>query len=311
MDELLILVDANDQQTGVANKLKAHQEGLLHRAFSLFVFDSRGWLLLQRRAPEKYHSGGLWTNTCCGHPRDGEPTEDAAHRRLGEEMGFDCALQEVTAFIYEAQVPGGLIEHEFDHVFIGRHDGEPVPNPAEASDWMWIAPCQLLSWMDAEPDLFTVWFKEILVSSGDQLEQWSQQIRGAESDVPMQELVAYQKELLFRVSRNFALTIPQLPPELSQVVTHAYLLLRLADTIEDEPALTPVQITHFEQALVEVVTGRLNAQCFSDEVAALLTEQTVEAEHELLAHLPLLMQVHNQLTVAQREVIVNCLRVIT
>ena len=311
MDELLILVDANDQQVGVANKLQAHQEGLLHRAFSLFVFDSRGWLLLQRRAPEKYHSGGLWTNTCCGHPRDGEPTEDAAHRRLGEEMGFDCALQEVTAFIYEAQVPGGLIEHEFDHVFIGRHDGEPVPNPAEASDWMWIAPCQLLSWMDAEPDLFTVWFKTILVSSGNKLKQWSQQIRGAESDVPMQELVAYQKELLFRVSRNFALTIPQLPPELSQVVTHAYLLLRLADTIEDEPALTPVQITHFEQALVEVVTGRLNAQCFSDEVAALLTEQTVEAEHELLAHLPLLMQVHNQLTAAQREVIVNCLRVIT
>ena len=156
MDELLILVDANDQQTGVANKLKAHQEGLLHRAFSLFVFDSRGWLLLQRRAPEKYHSGGLWTNTCCGHPRDGEPTEDAAHRRLGEEMGFDCALQEVTAFIYEAQVPGGLIEHEFDHVYIGRHDGEPVPNPAEASDWRWIEPHRLLSWMGAEPELFTV-----------------------------------------------------------------------------------------------------------------------------------------------------------
>lgn len=311
MDELLILVDANDQQTGVANKLLVHRDGLLHRAFSLFVFDSDGRLLLQRRAPEKYHSAGLWTNTCCGHPRDGEGTDDAAHRRLGEEMGFDCALQEVTAFIYEAQVPGGLIEHELDHVYIGRYDGEPVSNPDEASDWMWIEPHRLLSWMDAEPELFTVWFKKILVSSGNKLEQWSQQVQGTESDVPIEQLLAYQQELLFRVSRNFALTIPQLPPELCNVVTHAYLLLRLADTIEDEPALTPVQIMHFEQAFFEVVTGRRNAQCFSDEVVALLTEQTVEAEHELLQHLPLLMRVHNQLTAAQREVIINCLRVIT
>ena len=309
MDELLILVDANDQQIGVANKLQAHQEGLLHRAFSLFVFDSRGRLLLQRRAPEKYHSGGLWTNTCCGHPRDGEPTEDAAHRRLGEEMGFDCALQEVTAFTYEAQVTGGLIEHEFDHVYIGCHDGEPAPNPDEASNWMWIEPHQLLSWMDAEPALFTVWFKTILVSSANQLEQWSQQAQWRKPQATKAERAFFQGEILARVSRTFALTIPQLPAELSPAVTNAYLILRLADTIEDEPALSPEQIRLYEGSLLAVVAGQMDAKRLSDEVGALLSVQTLKAEHDLLEHLAWVMEANSQLSPLQRDAIVDCLAV--
>lgn len=309
MDELLILVDANDQQVGVATKLQTHQAGLLHRAFSLFVFDSNGRLLLQRRAQGKYHSGGLWTNSCCGHPRDGERTDDAAHRRLGEEMGFDCALQEVTAFTYEARVPGGLIEHEFDHVFIGRHDGEPVPNPAEASDWMWIEPRQLLSWMNAEPDLFTVWFKTILVSSGNQLTQWSQQAQRGKPQATQAERAFFQGEILARVSRTFALTIPQLPVELSPAVTNAYLILRLADTIEDEPALSLEQIGFYERSLLAVVAGQGDAQLLSDELGALLSVKTLKAEHDLLESLAWVMEANSQLSPLQRDAIVDCLTV--
>lgn len=242
--------------------------------------------------------------------RDGEPTEDAAHRRLGEEMGFDCALQEVTAFIYEAQVPGGLIEHEFDHVYIGRHDGEPVPNPAEASDWRWIEPHRLLSWMGAEPELFTVWFfKTILVSSGNQLEQWSQRAQLRKPQATKAERAFFQGEILARVSRTFALTIPQLPVELSPAVTNAYLILRLADTIEDEPALSLEQIRLYEGSLLAVVSGQMDARRLSDEVGALLSVQTLKAEHDLLEHLAWVMEANSQLSPLQRDAIVDCLAV--
>ena len=118
-ETLLIAVDEQDRETGVVDKMAAHRDGTLHRAFSIFVFDEADRLLLQRRATGKYHSGGLWSNTCCSHPRAGESLIDAAHRRLREEMGFDCPLQAVFGFVYRAALDGGLVEHEFDHVSSG------------------------------------------------------------------------------------------------------------------------------------------------------------------------------------------------
>ena len=120
MQEQVILVDQQDREIGVAEKLEAHRKGKLHRAFSVFLFNAKDEMLLQQRAAEKYHSGGLWTNTCCSHPRPGEPTEAAARRRLREEMGISCNLNKAFDFIYRAEFDNGLIEHELDHVFIGR-----------------------------------------------------------------------------------------------------------------------------------------------------------------------------------------------
>jgi len=123
--ELVVLVDENDNEIGVEEKINAHRKGLLHRAFSIFVFNSKNELLLQKRAADKYHSGGLWSNTCCSHPRPGENLKDAAHRRLQEEMGFDCSLREVFSFLYKKSFDNGLTEHELDHVFFGKFDGIP------------------------------------------------------------------------------------------------------------------------------------------------------------------------------------------
>lgn len=158
-NDSVILVDANDIEIGTAPKLPAHEAGTLHRAFSIFVFDSSGRVMLQRRALTKYHSGGLWTNTCCSHPRPGEATEAAAHRRLKEEMGFDCSLKHAFHFIYRAELDHALIEHEFDHVYFGTYDAEPVLNRAEACDWRWVAPDALDAEIASAPDQFTVWFK--------------------------------------------------------------------------------------------------------------------------------------------------------
>src|SRR5215207_6915560 len=141
--ETVVLVDEHDREVGLAPKLEAHETGVLHRAFSVFVLNAKGELLLQRRAGIKYHCGGLWTNTACGHPRPGEPVAAAARRRLREEMGFDCELTPIGAFLYRADVGGGLHEHEYDHVFVGRHDADPDPDPAEA---------------DRSPETFTPWF---------------------------------------------------------------------------------------------------------------------------------------------------------
>jgi len=173
MEEMLILVDQHDRAVGVGNKLQVHRDGALHRAFSIFLFDSHGRVLLQQRAADKYHSGGLWTNTCCGHPRHGENTDAAARRRLVEEMGIDCDVQKVASITYRARVSNNLIEHEYDHIYVGLFDGDPVPNPVEASDWEWIDTPALLELIDTQPDVFTVWFKKILHEAGDGcLEFW-------------------------------------------------------------------------------------------------------------------------------------------
>lgn len=159
MEDKVVLVDTQDREIGAADKLQAHREGALHRAFSIFVFNARGQLLLQKRARAKYHSGGLWTNTCCGHPRPAEPLDQAARRRLREEMGFDCRLDPVFSFTYNARVGDGLIEHEYDHVFIGQFDGNPAPNPAEVEDWTWADVDPLRADIRAHPDRYTHWFK--------------------------------------------------------------------------------------------------------------------------------------------------------
>jgi isopentenyl-diphosphate delta-isomerase len=156
--EHVILVDAQDRELGTAQKLAAHREGQLHRAVSAFVFDGRGHMLLQRRAVAKYHSGGLWSNACCTHPRPGEDVEAAAHRRLVEEMGFDCHLTPVSSFIYRAEFHNGLVEHEFDHLFVGRFDGSPVHDPNEVAEWRWSAFHQVLADMTATPNQYTAWF---------------------------------------------------------------------------------------------------------------------------------------------------------
>lgn len=155
----VILVDENDTPVGTMEKLAAHQEGRLHRAFSVFAFDKVGRLLLQRRAPHKYHSAGLWTNTCCSHPAPGEETEAAAHRRLQEEMGFDCPLVPAGHLLYRVEFDNGLTEHEFDHIFIGSFDGEPALNPEEADASRWATPEELRTELKEHPEQFTYWFR--------------------------------------------------------------------------------------------------------------------------------------------------------
>ena len=157
--EQVILVDERDCELGVSEKLLAHTEGALHRAFSVFIFDGRGRLLLQKRAQEKYHSGGLWSNTACGHPRPGEATEEAARRRLREEMSLDCELREAFEFLYRVELEGALVEHEYDHVFVGTHDGEPAPDPSEVEDWRWVSMDELRRSLQKEPHGYSYWLK--------------------------------------------------------------------------------------------------------------------------------------------------------
>jgi isopentenyl-diphosphate Delta-isomerase len=158
MTEEVILVNAADVPVGVREKGDAHVAGVLHRAFSVFVFDDDGRMLLQRRARSKYHSGGLWSNTCCSHPRPGETTAAAARRRLMEEMGFHCPLDAAFSFIYRADVGGGLIEHEYDHVLLGRFNGKPVPNTGEVEAWRWTDLDDLARELRERPAHFTYWF---------------------------------------------------------------------------------------------------------------------------------------------------------
>tara|TARA_B100000609_G_scaffold183927_1_gene166598 strand:- start:419 stop:937 length:519 start_codon:yes stop_codon:yes gene_type:complete len=157
--ENVILVDEKDNQVGLMPKLEAHQKGLLHRAFSVFIFNSDYKLLLQKRASSKYHSGGLWTNTCCSHPRDGEDTIDAANRRLNEEMGIKTSLRKVFDFIYTAELDNNLIENEFDHVFYGVYDIDPIINKDEAEDFKWVDIETLKNDIENNKDQYTVWFK--------------------------------------------------------------------------------------------------------------------------------------------------------
>jgi isopentenyl-diphosphate delta-isomerase len=155
-------VDPDDRETGTAEKLAAHRGGLLHRAFSVFVFDMRDNLLLQRRAEGKYHSPGVWSNTCCGHPRPGEDLATAARRRLREEMGFDCALTHQFSFVYRADLGGGLVEHEVDHVFTGRFAELPEPDPAEVSEWRRTPVAALLLDLERNPRRYSAWLGQAL-----------------------------------------------------------------------------------------------------------------------------------------------------
>jgi len=157
----VILVDEHDQPVGIEEKLKAHQNGgRLHRAFSVFVFNSLGQMLLQRRSRLKYHFGGLWTNACCSHPQRNVPLARGARARLSDEFGFDIPLNEAFCFTYRASdAASGLTEHEFDHVLIGRFDGEPRPNPDEIDEWKWVAPADLREEVERRPQDYTPWFK--------------------------------------------------------------------------------------------------------------------------------------------------------
>jgi isopentenyl-diphosphate delta-isomerase len=167
MTEQVILVDEQDRELGAVEKMQAHRDGALHRAFSVFVFDPAGRLLLQKRAAGKYHSGGLWSNTCCGHPRPGEATVDAARRRLREEMNFDCDLREAFAFLYRAELGGGLVEYEYDHVLIGERAGDPpAPDPSEAEEWRWVSMGELRAGLRGDPARYSRWLKLAVESHG-------------------------------------------------------------------------------------------------------------------------------------------------
>lgn len=159
IEEQVILVNEQDEELGCFPKLGAHQEGLLHRAFSVFIFTSTGHLLLQQRADDKYHSPGLWSNACCSHPRPGETTHAAATRRLKEEMGMDCFLNEVFQFVYRVSFNNGLTEHEYDHVFFGTSDAVPELNPQEVKNWKHVNMEELTADMQKNPGNYTEWLK--------------------------------------------------------------------------------------------------------------------------------------------------------
>ncbi len=157
--ERVILVDKADNQVGTEEKIKAHEEGRLHRAFSVFVFNDKGELLLQKRSAQKYHSGGLWANTCCSHPRPGEGLLEAAHRRLREEMGFDCHLKKLFSFVYKVPFGNGLTEHEYDHVLFGIYPQSPEPNPSEVDSWKWISLSELGVDIKKNPETYSYWLR--------------------------------------------------------------------------------------------------------------------------------------------------------
>ena len=159
--ENVVLVDRNDNPIGLMPKLEAHEKGVLHRAFSVFILNKKGQLMLQRRALDKYHSPGLWTNTCCSHPRESESNIEAGVRRLKEEMGFTTPLKSMFSFIYKSKFDNGLTEHEFDHVLLGYYDKQPFINKIEVSDWKWMSLDKIILEIKNKPEDFTVWFKII------------------------------------------------------------------------------------------------------------------------------------------------------
>jgi len=165
MKEHVILVDEQDNPIGLMEKIEAHEKALLHRAFSVFVFNDKNELMLQQRAAEKYHSPLLWTNTCCSHQRDGESNIGAGKRRLQEEMGFSCELEEVFSFIYKAPFENGLTEHELDHVMVGKFDGKPAINKEEVASYKWMTLEDVKSDMKQNPTKYTAWFKIIFDKS--------------------------------------------------------------------------------------------------------------------------------------------------
>ena len=168
-EEQVVLVDDDGRRTGVMEKLEAHRRGLPHRAISIFIFDAGGSLILQRRAAGKYHSGGQWANTCCSHPRPGETPLEAAHRRLFEELGFDCPLAYKTQIRYRAEVGSGLIENELVSVYFGEYEGKIVPDPSEVAEWRAVHPDQLAVEIEAAPDRFTPWLRIYVLQHGEVL----------------------------------------------------------------------------------------------------------------------------------------------
>ncbi|WP_461533020.1 isopentenyl-diphosphate Delta-isomerase [Sinomicrobium sp.] len=170
-EERVILVNENDEPLGLMPKMEAHEKGLLHRAFSVFVMNDKGQTMMQQRAEGKYHSPGLWTNTCCSHQREGESSVEAGKRRLVEEMGFTTELEEVFSFIYKAPFDNGLTEHEYDHVLVGKYEGTPRLNPDEVANWKWVYPEEVRRDMEAHPERYTAWFRIIFGKFYDHLMQ--------------------------------------------------------------------------------------------------------------------------------------------
>ena len=160
-EEHVILVNEQDEQLGLMPKMEAHEKALLHRAFSVFIFNDKNELMLQQRATHKYHSPLLWTNTCCSRQRDGEHNLEAGSRRLQEEMGFNCDLKEVTSFIYKAPFANGLTEHELDHIMVGNYNNDPLINKEEVESFKWMTLENVKSDMNARPEIYTEWFKII------------------------------------------------------------------------------------------------------------------------------------------------------
>ncbi|TMM31015.1 isopentenyl-diphosphate Delta-isomerase [Polaribacter aestuariivivens] len=169
MEEQVILVDTNDQQIGLMEKIEAHEKALLHRAFSVFIFNKKGELMLQQRAASKYHSPLLWTNTCCSHQREGESNIEAGKRRLQEEMGFTTELKEVFSFMYKAPFDNGLTEHEFDHVMVGNYEEAPKLNKKEAENYKWMTLEAVKADIKNKPEIYTEWFKIIFDKSYEKL----------------------------------------------------------------------------------------------------------------------------------------------
>ena len=167
--ESVILVNEQDEQIGLSEKLEAHQKGQLHRAVSVFVFNKKGELLLQKRASSKYHGAGLWTNTCCTHPTEGESSETCAVRRLKEEMGIEAEVEEQFSFIYKAEVENGLIENEYDHVFFAVYEGKINLNPNEAEDCKFVSLAKVFKDAEQNPDNYSIWFRIIIDKFRDHL----------------------------------------------------------------------------------------------------------------------------------------------
>ena len=165
------MVDEHDNYRGLMDKMEAHRKGLTHRAFSIFIFNSRGEMLLQQRALNKYHSAGLWSNSCCSHPYPGEEIKEAAMRRLREELGFETSLEKLFDFVYQASFENGLVENEFDHVFVGQYDGTMQPNPDEVNDYVFKPIEQIELELKKTPEIYTEWFK----ISFPKIETWWQQ----------------------------------------------------------------------------------------------------------------------------------------
>jgi isopentenyl-diphosphate delta-isomerase len=170
----VVLVNEKDEVLGTMEKLRAHEEGVLHRAFSVIIFNTKGEMLIHQRASNKYHCGGLWTNACCSHPRLNETPKDGAERRLKEEMGFSTTVEYIGSFIYKVDFENGLTEHEFDHMFCGQFEGTPEPNQEEVKAWKYVSINQLLNDVEEQPECYTFWFKDILKNRLQELKTYDQ-----------------------------------------------------------------------------------------------------------------------------------------